>query len=160
MPQLDVATFVPQLVWLAITFVALYLILGRRLLPRIGEILESRQDRIAHDLGGAETARKEADEAMASYEAGLAKARADALAVQTRALEAARAEAQARQAEVAADLARETEDSDRAITSAKEHALGDIEQAAAEVAQAAVQRLIGVEVDAGQALAAVKAVRS
>ena len=79
MPQLDTTTFVPQLVWLAITFVALYLILGRRLLPRIGEILESRQDKIAHDLAGAESAGKEAKDALAAYEAGLAKALAQGL---------------------------------------------------------------------------------
>lgn len=160
MPQLDTATFVPQLVWLAITFVALYLILGRRLLPRIGEILESRQDKIAHDLAGAESAGKEAKDAIAAYEAGLAKARSEAQGLRAGALDAAAAEAQAAQAELAGQLAREADSAEKAIAAAKGRALDDIERAAAEVAQAAVARLTGIEIDAGRALAAVKAERS
>ncbi|MEX2648102.1 MAG: F0F1 ATP synthase subunit B' [Alphaproteobacteria bacterium] len=160
MPQLDTATFAPQLVWLAITFIALYLILGRRLLPRIGEILESRQDKIAHDLGAAEAARKEAEAATTAYEASLAKARADAQALRVQTIEESRAASAARQDDLAADLAREAAAAERAIGAAKARALDDIERAAAEVAQAAVARLIGVEVDADRALAAVRAERS
>jgi F-type H+-transporting ATPase subunit b len=160
MPQLDTATFVPQLVWLAITFAALYLILGRRILPRIGEILESRQDRIAHDLAGAESAGKEAKNAMAAYEAGLAKARAEAQTLRAAALEGAAAEAAGAQTELAAQLVREADSAETAIAAAKGRAFDDIERAAAEVAQAAVAKLIGIEIDAGRALAAVKAERS
>ncbi len=160
MPQLDTTTFVPQLVWLAITFVVLYAILARRLLPRIGEILESRQDKIAHDLAGADTARSEAEAAMAAYEASLAKVRAEAQALHARALEdAAGATARAFD-DQAAVLAREVAAAEAAIGEAKGRAVADIERVAAEVAQAAVARLIGVEPDAAAALAAVKRERS
>ncbi|HEX9809553.1 MAG TPA: F0F1 ATP synthase subunit B', partial [Alphaproteobacteria bacterium] len=119
MPQLDTTTFVPQLVWLAITFIALYLILGRRLLPRIAEILESRQDKIAHDLAGAETAKAEAEEALATYDAGLAKARAEAQALHAKALEDAARETARALDEQAADLTREGDAAEGAIDAAK-----------------------------------------
>ena len=45
-PPLDPATFVPQLVWLAISFGLLYLLLKRVALPRVGEVIEERADRI------------------------------------------------------------------------------------------------------------------
>ena len=43
LPQLNPADFAPQLVWLAVTFVVLYLILSRVTLPRIGEVIEERR---------------------------------------------------------------------------------------------------------------------
>ena len=44
MPQLDPASFTPQLVWLFIRFVALYFLLGRFALPKIRGVLKDRQD--------------------------------------------------------------------------------------------------------------------
>src|SRR3990170_484006 len=45
LPQLNPADFSPQLIWLALTFVVLYLILARVALPRIGEVLDERRER-------------------------------------------------------------------------------------------------------------------
>ena len=39
-PPLDPSTFAPQIIWLAITFTALYVILSRFALPRVGEVIE------------------------------------------------------------------------------------------------------------------------
>jgi F-type H+-transporting ATPase subunit b len=45
MPQLDFSTFSPQLIWLVITFLGLYLLMSRVALPRIGGVIEQRQSR-------------------------------------------------------------------------------------------------------------------
>ncbi|MBA3325204.1 MAG: F0F1 ATP synthase subunit B', partial [Rhodobacteraceae bacterium] len=50
MPQLDVALFPNLIFWLAVALVALYLILTRVALPRIGTILAERNDAISSDL--------------------------------------------------------------------------------------------------------------
>ena len=71
LPQLNPADFSPQLVWLAITFAVLYLILARVALPRIGEVIEERKDRVQRDLDAAERFKAETDAALAAYEKAL-----------------------------------------------------------------------------------------
>ena len=68
LPQLNPADFAPQLIWLAITFAVLYFILARVALPRIGEVIEERRDRVQRDLDSAERFKKETDAALAAYE--------------------------------------------------------------------------------------------
>ena len=54
MPQLDVSTFLPQVVWLVITFTALFLLMWRVAVPRIADVLEARQRRIEDNLDKAQ----------------------------------------------------------------------------------------------------------
>ena len=81
-PPLDHTTFVPQLVWLALTFGLLYVLLKRFALPRVSEVIEERRERIDRDLAKAEALKVETEQALATYERaiGEARARANALA--------------------------------------------------------------------------------
>ena len=65
MPQLDISTYPPQLVWLLITFLALYLVVWKVALPRIVDVREARQRRVEDDLGKAEALRSEAQTLLA-----------------------------------------------------------------------------------------------
>ena len=143
MPQLDPSSFVPQLVWLAIVFTVLYLVLSRVVLPRIGEVLEDRQARIADDLDAAEKLKADAEKARGDYEAALAKARAAAQEAAGKARETVAAESTSRRAAVDHDLAEKTRAAEAAIGAAKARALADIRTTAAEVAATAVQRITG-----------------
>ena len=80
-PPLDSGTFVPQLFWLALTFGLLYLLLKRFALPRVGEVIEERRERIKRDLAKAETLKTETEKALANYEQALGDARAKAGAI-------------------------------------------------------------------------------
>src|SRR5215467_11708544 len=77
-PPLDTGTFAAQLVWLALTFALLYVIMKRAVLPRVGEVIEERSDRIKRDLAQAEKLKAETAKALANYEEALADARAQA----------------------------------------------------------------------------------
>src|SRR3546814_6905695 len=60
LPQLDADTYPTQIFWLVVTFVILYLIMSKVALPRIAEVLEERQERVADDIETAERLRSEA----------------------------------------------------------------------------------------------------
>ena len=145
-PPFDASTFASQLLWLAITFGALYLLMARVVLPRIGGILEDRRDRIASDLDHAERLKQQSDQALASYERALADARANAFKIAEDSRERAKAEADARQQVIEADLSRRIE--------AAENRIGEI---AVEAAQALVERLLGKAPSRTETAAAVAA---
>ena len=71
MPQFWAEYFTPQLVWLAITFAMLYLLMAKVALPRVADVLESRQDRIANDLDQAQQLQQQAEKVIAQYELSL-----------------------------------------------------------------------------------------
>ena len=72
MPQLDFSTYLPQVFWLVVTFIALYLIMWKIAVPRIANSLEARQKRIEDYLDRAADAKKEAEETLAAYEQAIA----------------------------------------------------------------------------------------
>ncbi|MFN7177829.1 MAG: ATPase, partial [Thermaurantiacus sp.] len=74
MPQFDFSTALPQILWLVLTFVLLYLTVAR-LLPKIAAVVAERQARIAADLTAAEAARRAAEEAASGGTGALEEAR-------------------------------------------------------------------------------------
>src|ERR1700740_1888205 len=77
-PPFESSTFASQLVSLAIAFVALYLIVSRIALPRVGGVIDARQDAIDGDLQAAQKLKEESDSALKAYESELAAARSRA----------------------------------------------------------------------------------
>ena len=85
-PPFNKETFASQMVWLVIFFVALYVIISKLAIPRLGGIIEARSERIDGDLAEAKKLKDQSDAALASYEKSLADARtrAQTLACETR----------------------------------------------------------------------------
>ena len=149
LPQLDLTRFPPQIFWLAITFILLYLLMSQLALPRVGDILRTREEKIAGDLNRAEQLNKDADAALKGYEQALAEARAKAteIAAQTRA--AIQAEADARQAEGAGRPSAQQAEAEASIRATRDQALGQVREIATDTAAALAERLLGAQPDTG-----------
>ena len=143
MPQLEFATFVPQIVWLVITFLALYVIMSKIAVPKIAEVLEARQKKIDDNLERAQELRKEAEAAMAAYEQALSEARSKAHAEIAKVGQELAEKADAQEAKLAAELDAKIAESEAAIDAAMQDALKNVEGMAVEVAQTACQQLTG-----------------
>jgi len=157
MPQFWIEDFIPQLFWLAVSFAVLYFLMSRVALPRIADVLEQRQSRIASDLDKAEEFKRKAEQTLAEYEAAVAGARAEAQALLAEQAVRSAAEAERRGAEVADRLAREAAEAGQRIAASKAEALQEVRGLSADLASAAVARLIGLEVPPVEAAAAVEA---
>lgn len=142
-PPFNPNTFAPQLVWLALTFGVLYLVLSRKALPRIADVLEERANRIKRDLDAADRLKAETDKALASYDQALADAKGNAgsIAKETRAKLAADIERQ--KAAVDAQMNIKIADAETRIAATKTKALASVSEIAASTADAIVERLIG-----------------
>ena len=143
MPQLDFHTFVPQLVWLAISFVVLYILMAKLGLPKVRAAIEGRQQRLDSDLGRAAVLKAEAETALAAYQKALADARAAAQDTLRLTGERLAAEAAERQRQLSATLAAQIEAAEQRIAASKTQALGEIRGIAAEVGSAVVEKLTG-----------------
>lgn len=143
MPQLDFATYAPQLIWLAITFIALYLLMARVALPRIGTVIEERRDRIASDLDEAERSKEQSEAAIAAYEAALAEARARAHEIARANRDKLTAEIDEERARVDAEAASRAVEAERAIANARSAALGEVGDIATELTEAIFKQLVG-----------------
>lgn len=142
-PPFQKDTFASQLIWLALVFAALYLLMSRIALPRVGAIIAERSQRIEGDLAEAQRLKNEADMASAAYEKALADARgrAQTLANERREAEAARAEAARK--ELDARLNAHIAEAEKTIAQTRAAAMANVRDIAIGTAAAIVERLIG-----------------
>jgi F-type H+-transporting ATPase subunit b len=157
MPQFDLSRFPSQIFWLGVTFLVLYWVMSKIALPRIGEVLEARANRIGGDLDRASALKAEAEQIKAAYEKALGESRAKAQEV-GRSTEASLArEAADRQARLGNELAGRIRDAEGRIAAAKASAMGNLAGVAAEVATLAVQRVAGIGISPAEADQAARA---
>jgi F-type H+-transporting ATPase subunit b len=154
-PPFDSHSFPSQLLWLAITFILLFLLMKRAIIPRIGGILEDRRDRIASDLDTAERLKAESQDAITGYEKALAAARAKAFSIAESAREAAKTAADAQRAESEASLNTQLASAEKRIGDIKTKALSDVGAIAEEATDAIVRTLTGGDVSRSEVSAAV-----
>jgi F-type H+-transporting ATPase subunit b len=148
MPQLDITTWPAQLIWLAIAFISLYLVMRFVALPKVGGVIETRSRQVADDLKAAERVKLETEKAIADYEAVLADARSRGNTMGQEARRKLSNETAKDRARFEAELNGQTAAAERSITIMKQKAMGEVDQVAAEIAAEIVSELAGIGVNA------------
>jgi F-type H+-transporting ATPase subunit b len=144
LPQLNTKDFSPQLFWLAVTFILLFWVMAKIALPRIGEVIEERKDRIQRDLAAAERLKGETDKALAAYEKALSDARGNASSIARQTREALNAEVEKERKAVEEQLARKLADAEASIGATKAKALTSVKDIAGETVAVIVGTLSNV----------------
>lgn len=146
-PPFEPASFASQLFWLAITFIALYLIVSRLALPRVGGIIENRRNKIEGDLAQAQQMKDESDRELAAYERELSEARARAQTIANETRDRLNAQTEATRKTLDAQLAAKLVDAEKTIAATRQAAMANVRGIATDTAAAIVQRLIGTTPD-------------
>lgn len=145
MPQLDFSDplLLSQVVWLAIIFLALYLLLSRWALPQVAEVLDERARRIRTDLEAARAAQEEALAARRELEAATRNAHAEAQAAIAAAVARAKQEAFEQARALSAKIEAELAAAEARIEAAEAAARRALRGAVEETARALVEKLLG-----------------
>ena len=156
-PPFQKETFASQLVSLLIAFVALYLIVSRVALPKVGKTIDDRQAKIEGDLAEAQKLKDESDAALKAYEADLAAARTRAQAIGNETREKLNAASEAERKALEDKLAARLADAEKTIAATRQTAMSNVRSIASDAASAIVQRLTGVAPEANAVNSAVDA---
>ena len=149
MPQLDFHNplTVSQVVWLAIIFLALYLMLSKWALPQVDSVLKARAGAIAADLDAARGAKEAADSAITELTSATQAAQTTARMEIASAIDAAKAAADAQLATDNARLEAQLAAAETRIAAARASALGALREVATEATSVVVSRLTGGAAD-------------
>jgi len=146
-PPFEKDTYASQLVSLVVAFVALYLIVSRIALPRVGGLLDVRQKAIEGDLAEAQRLKDASGAALKAHEAELAAARSRAQAIGNETRDKLNAASEAERKTLEQQLSVKLAEAEKTIASTRETAMSNVRGIAADAAAAIVQQLTGVVPD-------------
>jgi F-type H+-transporting ATPase subunit b len=159
-PPFDASTFAGQIFWLVITFGFLYYLMSKIALPRVSEILETREGKIDGDLKSAAAMQDKAKAAGEAYEKLLADAKAGAQATAQQARDAANIAADGKRKEVEAETAKKIAASEASIATARDKAMTNVAGIASDTAIEIVKRITGIAPKADDLKRAIEAAKA
>jgi len=138
-----------ELLWGAVSFVALFFLLRKFAYPAIKQGMEARTERIRADLQAADAAKAESQAVLEDYRAQLADARAEAGRIIEEARQAADSVKRDQEARLQAELADLRSRAVADIDAAKAQAMADLRGEVAQLAIGAAETVVQRNLDPG-----------
>jgi F-type H+-transporting ATPase subunit b len=154
-PPFDNATFANQLVWLALVFGALYLLMSRIALPRVEGILSKRNKVLQDDLDAAHAFKLETDTSISAYAKALDDAKKNAQQIAAKTSDDLKIQSDAKRREVDAALTARLAKAEAQITAQRQQAMAHVSEIAASATTDIVSHLTGRAPSAQDVTAAV-----
>jgi F-type H+-transporting ATPase subunit b len=150
LPQFDLARWPGQMVWMLLIFGGMLFLFAKVFVPRVGNTIAEREDRIAGDIGDARRLKEQADQQAASAAAEMVAARSVAHKLALDAKSKAAADTAAQEAVEEARLNETLAKADARIGAARDQAMTHVRDIASETAQAIVAHLTGQSASADE----------
>jgi len=154
LPQMDQTWFANQLLWLAISFGLLFVIVSTYIAPTAQGILKKREAAIDEAIAEAEKAKRAADITKSDFESGGQSARTTAAELIAKAQAENNAAAAEATAKLDHELARKLDQAEARISDARKQALADMQTGTANLAASMAAKLLGRPVSLEEATAA------
>lgn len=148
LPQLDPTWFGNQVLWLVVTFIALYAIVSFFIAPTVNSILTARESAIGDAIRDAEEAKRTAEDTRTHFESAGQSARTKAAEFTAQAQAEISRDNTAAMAKLDTELARKTEQADNRISEAKAKAVAGMQDSTVAIAKAMADKLLGEAVPA------------
>ena len=146
MPQLNPEFWISQIVWLVITFGALYIVLSKVILPKISDNLEIRRSQILENIEIAEKQREESEQKVNEFEKIILNSKIEAKNIFNEARQKVLSDIDRKRSELENSLEQEIVSAEEEIKALNTSSLEDIKQIATETSSNLIKQLIGEEI--------------
>jgi F-type H+-transporting ATPase subunit b len=143
MPQMDPTWFANQLLWLAISFGALYACVSLFIAPSIKAVLDTRENAISDAIAEAERAKRAAESTRSDTGSSSQSARVKAAEMMAKAQAENNAEAAQAIAKLDHELARRADHAAAVLEDSVKKAAAGIDEAAKSLAETMAAKLLG-----------------
>ena len=141
MPQLDPGVWVPQILWLIITFSFLYVVISKVVFPRLSESIEQRNDYISDLLDEAKKLSEQTEKLNKEYSEFIANSKKEAQEIIATDRKKLNSEFNTKRDELDTKIKKMTDEAEKEINNFKNNSINQIKDIANQVASEILNEL-------------------
>tara|TARA_B100000959_G_scaffold151804_1_gene159157 strand:+ start:70 stop:651 length:582 start_codon:yes stop_codon:yes gene_type:complete len=147
MPQLNPEFWFSQTFWLVLVFVILYLIIWKRILPKITDNLENRKKTISSDLEEAQNLKKLAEERYKEYKKLINDAKNEAGKIISESKLKLDQDLNNKKMEIQKEIDREINEAEKEINNFKKKSLKSVSKISKEISSEVIKKILNTEIN-------------
>jgi len=147
MPQLNPEFWFSQTFWLILVFTILYLIIWKRILPKITDNLENRKKTISTDLEEAQNLKKLAEERYKEYKKLINDSKNEAEKIISESKLKLDQDLNNKKMEIQKEIDREINEAEKEIKNFKKKSLESVSKISKEISSEVIKKILNTEVN-------------